>query len=232
VFNKNVADYNFETKAFNWESMRENLEILQNYPELEKLIFLYICKTLRLPENYVSDQGEIELGYFDWFKALRRPSYYLVRTLADIYGKEKGIEIYKQIVPYYIEEIKSKNDRKKPEEPKSVNILDQNERQIKAWCESGLADFAVCIFDDYKLVYRFDSCLTPEALKEFNDPDIAYLSSCYITDHPDWNKGNIIHLRRTQTLHHAPFCDEFYWNNHVHPDAKQPSLDFTEKMGK
>lgn len=24
----------------------------------------------------------------------------------------------------------------------------------------------------------------------------------------------------------------FYWNNHVHPEAEQPSLEFTESMGK
>jgi hypothetical protein len=232
VFNEIVGNYNFDTEAFNWKLIRKDFELLQNFPDLEKLIFLYICKTLKLPSNYASDQGEIELGYIDWFKALRRIPYYLVRTLTETYGKEKGIEIYKQIVPIFLKELKSKNESEKPEDPKSVNILDMNKKQVEAWCEYGMADFALCIFDDYKVVYRFDSCLTHEVLKEFNDPDIAYLSSCYLLDHPEYNKGRTIRIRRVQTLHHAKFCDELYWNNYVHPDTEQPSLEFTKNLGK
>lgn len=71
-----------------------------------------------------------------------------------------------------------------------------------------------------------------EVLKDFNDPDIAYLCSCYLRDSPSNNEGYIVHMRKTQTLHHAKFCDEFYWNNYVHPDAEQPSLEFVENMGK
>jgi len=231
-FHELVGDYSFETNAFNWKLIRENLELLPNFHDLEKLVFLYVCKTIKLPDNYTSDQGEIELNYFDRIKALERTSYYLVKTLADTYGKEKGTEIYKQIVPYLIKKMKSSDKTEKPEDPKSVNILDSNKRSIESWCKSGLADFAFCIFDDYKVIYRFDSCLTPESLKEFNDPDIAYLSSCYIGDVPEWNKGKIIHLRRTQTLHHAKFCDELYWNNYVHPNLKQPPLEFTNNLGK
>jgi len=39
-------------------------------------------------------------------------------------------------------------------------------------------------------------------------------------------------MRRTQTLHHGDFCDDLYWNNVVHPNAEQPSLEFTKKLGK
>ena len=231
-FGEIVGDYSFDADKFNWDEMRENLKLLPNYSELEKLVFLYQCKTIKLPNNYSSDQGEIELRYFDRIKAHERTSYYLVRILADIYGKEKGTEIYKQIVPYIIKDMKSKDKSEKPEDPKTVNIIDSNKRSIKSWCKSGLADFAFHIYDNYKVIYRFDSCLTPEVLKEFNDPDIAYLSSCYIGDVPEWNEGKIIHLRRTQTLHHAPFCDELYWNNYVHPETEQPSLEFIENIGK
>ena len=231
-FGEVVGNYEFNLDAFDWELFRQDLKLLRNFPELEKLIFLFACKTLELPENYVNEQGEIESPYFDQRKTGERISYYMVRTLADTYGKEEGTEIYKQIVPKLIKEWKSKMTSEQPEDPKSVTIIDSNKRSINAWCESGLADFTSCRIDDYKVVYRFDSCLTPEALKDFNDPDIAYLCTCYLADVPEFNEGRTIHLRRTQTLHHAPFCDEFYWNNYVHPDAEQPSLDFVEKMGK
>ena len=231
-FREVVDVYEFNASAFDWDLFRQDLKLLQNFPELEKLIVLFACKTLELPEDYVNKQGEIESPYFDQRKTGERISYFMVRTLVDTYGKEEGTGIYKQIVPRLIKAWRSKMSSEQPEDPKSVKIIDSNKKSIKAWCESGLADFTSCRIDDYKVVYRFDSCLTPEALKEFNDPDIAYLSTCYIADVPEFNEGRIIHLRRTQTLHHAKFCDEFYWNNHVNPDAEQPSLDFVEKMGK
>ncbi len=231
-FSEIVGNYEFNINAFNWDSIREDLTVLPIFPDFEKLVFLYACKTINLPENYLNNQGEIEVPYFDLRKAGERISYYLVRTLVDTYGKEDGTEIYKQIAPNLIREYRSKVQSEKPEDPKSVTILDSNKKSIESWCRVGLADFASCIIDDYKVVYRFDSCLTPEALKEFNDPDIAYLSSCYLADIPEFNKGRTIHLRRTQTLHHAKFCDEFYWNNDVYPDAEQPALDFTENIGK
>ncbi len=231
-FSEVIGNYDFNIDAFNWDLIREDLTILPNFPDFEKLVFLFVCKTLDLPEDYVNEQGEIESLYFNLRKAAERTSYYLVRTLVDIYGKEEGTEIYKQIAPMIIREYRSKDETEKPEDPKTVTILDSNKKSIEAWCKVGLADLTSCIIDDYKVVYRFDSCLTPEALKEFNDPDIAYLSSCYLADIPEFNEGRIIHLRRTQTLHHAKFCDEFYWNNYVYPDAEQPYLEFAEKMGK
>ncbi|NPE08965.1 MAG: hypothetical protein GNW80_11845 [Asgard group archaeon] len=71
-----------------------------------------------------------------------------------------------------------------------------------------------------------------EALKHHNDPDIAYIASCYIGDIAEWNEGEYIHLRRTQTLHHAVFCDELYWDTRVHDNPVQPSLEFTKNIGK
>ncbi len=227
-----IGDYNFDSGAFNWNQIREELELLPSFPELEKSVFYYTCKTINLPHSYKSEQGEIELTYFDRIKAGERIAYYLVRILADIYGKEEGTKIYKQIVPYLVKERKSQDTEEKPSDPKTVTILDSNKRSIESWCKIGLADFSFCIFDDHKIVYRFDSCLTPEALKDFNDPDIAYLASCYIGDVPEFNEGRTIHLRRTQTLHHNKFCDELYWNNFVHPNTEHPSIEFIENMGK
>ncbi len=231
-FSEAVGEYDFDPKVFDWEQIREDLLVVHNFPELEKSVFLYICKTLQLPEDYTTNQGEVELLFYARIKAGEAVSYYLVRTFIDIYGKEEGTKIYKQIVPHLIREMKERENSEEPENPETLTIHDLRKRNIESWCNCGLADFSYHIFDDYKIVYRFDKCLVPEVLKEFNDPNIAYLASCYMGDHPEMNKDKVIHMRRTQTLQHSEFCDEFYWNNLVHPDAEQPSLEFVEKMGK
>ncbi|NPD88612.1 MAG: hypothetical protein HGN29_07800 [Asgard group archaeon] len=227
-----VGDYEFDESAFDWEFLREGNEVLSDFPDFEKTVFLWICKTLKIPDTYHSEKGAIELVYFDEIKSKARLPYYRVKTFAEMYGKEEGIEIYKQVVQEVIKALKSKYMPPKPPNPESITILASNKGSIESWRRIGLVDFTYCIFDDFKIIYRFDNCLTPEALKDFNDPDIAYLATCYIGDAPEWNKDKIIHMRRTQTLHHAKFCDEFYWNNYVHPDAEQPSLEFTRNMGK
>ncbi len=82
------------------------------------------------------------------------------------------------------------------------------------------------------VLYRFDNCLTHEALRDLNDPDIAYLASCYVGDAEEFNTGRTRYLRRTQTLHHGDFCDELYWDVDFHTDPEQPSLEFTRMLGK
>ena len=103
---------------------------------------------------------------------------------------------------------------------------------IENWCKIGMADFVCGNIDEHMAIFRFDSCYAHETLKEFNDPDIAYAASCYASDLPVFNKGRIIKLRRTQTLHHGDFCDELYWDSRVHDNPEQPSLEFTKKLGK
>jgi hypothetical protein len=82
------------------------------------------------------------------------------------------------------------------------------------------------------VLFRFDRCLTHEALRDLNDPDIAYLASCYIGDAEEFNPGRTRYVRRTQTLHHGDFCDELYWDVDFHTDPEQPSLEFTRMLGK
>jgi hypothetical protein len=106
-------------------------------------------------------------------------------------------------------------------------MIERSDRAIKRWTETGLGNFTRVIFDNHKILYKFDKCMTPEVLKELNDPEFAYLCSCYVGDAPDFNFGNQF-LRRTQTLHHGSFCDELYWDPRVHDDPEQPPLEFTK----
>jgi hypothetical protein len=149
--------------------------------------------------------------------------YHRVKALAELL--EDGVEVYKEMVSR-----KLIDDREKLDDMRTP--LETMPSAIKSWTEIGLGDFTVAVLDDHRILYRFDSCLVPEALKDFNDPDIAYLCSCYTGDSPEWNIGRRRYMRRTQTLHHAPFCDEFYWDVEAYPDPEQPKIEFTKKLGK
>jgi len=234
AYEKRLSDdiKEFKTKLFDIESINPNLTILNKYPELLKVISNFIYKLLELPEDLSTAEEKIKIRYFNVRKASCRLSYYRVKAIEDVFGKEEATKIYKEIVGHLIKEEKERNPPEIPKNPRKLTRIDSRERILKRYRELGIGDFTLVIYDDFKEFYKFDRCVVHEVLKDLNDPDIAYLSSCYNRDHPSSNEGHTIIMRKTQTLHHSDFCDELYWNNVVHPDTEQPSLEFAKKLGK
>jgi len=96
--------------------------------------------------------------------------------------------------------------------------------------ENNTSDFTLFIFDDYKVLLKVDKCGVHEAVKHLEDQEIAFLSYCWTGFVEDTLNKRSRRRRTTQTLHLSDFCDEFYWDNNVHPDAKQPPLDELMKL--
>ncbi|MFX0150843.1 MAG: hypothetical protein ACFFAJ_08695 [Candidatus Hodarchaeota archaeon] len=225
-----AKDLELDFNQFELDSITNELGILRKQSELQKAIVKFFFHSLALPTAYNPEEGEVTILYSNEFKARNRFSYYRVKTLVELLGKEHGSDLYKKIVPDLIKKMKKDSKLSKTKDPKAITLNDQRKSSIETWCRIGLVDFTVAVFDDYKVLYRFDKCGVHEALKEFADPDIAYLASCYVGDVKEFNEGEVVHLRRTQTLHHGTFCDELYWNNIVYKDTEQPSLAFTESL--
>ncbi len=205
----------------------ESFEFLDKYPELREVtreFFLLHMNPLKKSPN--DDKKFIVFGLNE-SKAFRRISYHRVKSFAELLGKDEGIKLFTKILSRQIEE-----SMKKRPEPDDITVTTRITNAIKSWCSIGMADFAYAVLDEHMTTFRFDSCFAHEALKDFNDPDIAYYASCYGADIPAFNKGRIICIKRSQTLHHADFCDEMYWDSRVHDNPKMPSLDFTKKIGK
>ncbi len=222
----------YNISIFDFKLIEKNLTLLQKYPELEETIINFLCRTLELSEDFDNIKEKYNLLYFNIRKAGRHLSYYRVKAIEDILGKEECIKLYKQIVECLIKEMKEQESINQPADPLTLTRIDSRNFILDHYKKFGVADFTLGIYDDYKEIYRFDRCIVHEVLKEFDDPDIAYLSSCYLRDSPSSNEGYTIQMRKTQTLHHNDFCDELYWNNHVYPDSEQPYLEFTKNMGK
>ncbi|MGY5877150.1 MAG: hypothetical protein RTU30_15470 [Candidatus Thorarchaeota archaeon] len=213
----------------------DRLAFLKEYPELRTLIMQFTCLYLKITEDERLQLDEVEVTSYDYMMALRRLPYHTLKAFTDILGEEETKTLWDSILNKQYEEHRAMAKRFKEEmkkEGKNGPTPDeQRTHQIKGWCDFGIGDFTMGLFDEHKYLYRFDSCLTHEVMKDLNDPDWAYLSSCYVTDHPGFNTVSSRCLRRTQTLHHADFCDELYWYPDVHTDPEQPSLEFTRKLG-
>lgn len=223
-----VGDYQIDSNSLNVDDLVQDLTYVYADSDLQALMLRFIGKSLEIED--FPDQSECEIRYYNQSKASCRLSYHRVKALEDLLGKEEATRLYKEVVTHLILEMKKKSPAELPRDPREVTRIASRKRYIEWSRKTGLGDFTLGIFDDYKEIYRFDRCVVHEVLKDFNDPDIAYLSSCYKHENPEWNKGEIIHLGKTQTLHHGDFCDELYWNNEIHPNTELPSLEFTKNL--
>ena len=221
-----VNGYTIDTKSVNLKKVESNLAHLKFDALLTNLVIRYMAMKLSIPKDTKIPSKIAEFTTLNRAMAMEGMNYYRVKAFEDILGKEEGIKLYTDILKLIVKEMKSKEEINEKDTVKS-----RGERAINWWCKTGVGDFTFILYDENKIIYRFDRCVTHEALKHHNDPDIAYIASCFIGDIDEWNEGEFIHLRRTQTLHHADFCDELYWDTRVHNNPEQPSLEFTRKIG-
>lgn len=231
-----VKDFAMDTGFLDYGEITQDLDHLNPHPELRDAIILYVFNHLDLPKPPQSGSEEIGVRSLNTTKAYERLSYHQAKTIADLLGNEKAVPLWKRVVAKKLEAKKieyEKRQREREEKGETIpSLTEVREGAIKRWTEIGLGDFVACVFDEHSEVFRFDCCITHEALKDLEDPDWAYLASCYIGDAPEYNTFGTKSLRRTQTLHHGDFCDEFYWDNRYHKDPKQPDLEFTRRLGK
>ncbi len=221
-----VRDYRVDSKCFDLDEIRKELTVLQGYSDLEELVLQFTSKYLALPENYQFRQKKYDVQQLNEEKAYSILPYHKLKAIIEVLGKEEGIRVWKQVMFRLVDErLKNSNIKKR-------SRLETKKLVVKRWSETEYVDFTLAVFDEHKVLYRFDRCTVHEAMKHLNDPDIAYLATCYWGEiegfHPNLNSR----MRRTQTLHHGDFCDEFCWDSDIHTDPKQPSLEFTRKLGK
>ena len=101
-----TKDSNYNLSIFNLKEIEKNLTILHNYPEIEETMIKFICKLLNLPEDLATSKEEFNLVYFNIRKAEGSLSYYRVKAIEDLLGKEECTKLYKQIVELLIKEMK------------------------------------------------------------------------------------------------------------------------------
>ena len=229
VIGETVIDINLECVI----ELIQDLDYLKNNSNLLLLLTRYIIFQLEIPSELGNLDREIEVYSFNHARENERLRYYLAKACPDILGREQGIEFWKRIVTLTLRDARVEFESREKERIKSgkneICMIEGSDGAIKWWIETGVGDFTRAILDDHKILYRFDKCITPEVLKDLDDPEFAYLSSCYIGDAPGFNFGRRF-LRRTQTLHTSSFCDELYWDPRVHDEPEQPSLEFTKKL--
>ncbi len=232
AFRKNlldeIQDYQFNIEVFDLESIASELTILNEYKDIPELIIQVICKHMNPSKKYQPKHGKYELLLLDWLKAYLLWRYFRAKSFLDVLGREEGIAFWKKIA-IKLADYGLENSEEGPPVTEVANGWMKYRSETP---DNTLMDFSVVKFDEHRVLVKFDSCGVHEALKYLKDPELTYLSYCYVGDVEDERSTKIRRRRRSQVLHLGEFCDEFFWNNEVHPDAKQPPLGFMRKLGK
>ncbi|NPD90740.1 MAG: hypothetical protein HGN29_18675 [Asgard group archaeon] len=214
---------------YDLEELTKELTFVKKNQRLQKLIVKLIHKYMKPARDDHNEQGEYELLLLEWLKAYLLWRYYRTKSIIDILGREKGIKFWKEEIAVRLADYTLETSEERPP------IKEVAEGWMKAGVknkENSLMNFTVVVFDDYRTLVKFDICGVHEALKYLNDPELTYLSYCFVGDVEDERTTKVRRRRRTHSLHLNGFCDEFFWDNEVYPDAKQPPLDFMRKLGK
>ena len=229
-----VGDFHLGHQPFDEARIFTDLENVVQHSELKNLSLRFIFKHLGLLQNYQDGVEEIEVQTINNIAVYERFTYYCAKSSIDVLGEEEGISLWKTLVKRRVEEDNIEYEKRKRDhiaQGKKIHTCKECVPfNVEFWTEQGLADFVVAVLDEHKVLYRFDRCLVPEVLKDVKNSNLAYLSTCYVGDIPEYNIGKIRGLRRTQTLHHGDFCDELYWDQEFHDNPEQPSLEFTRKL--
>lgn len=196
------------------------LRSLTKHGGLFTLSLRFLLNILEIPVELPSD-GRVEVSLLSTEKADSLIPYFCIKILVEMLGREAGIQLYKGYVDYLAEVSPPR---------KLKDFREARVSWIKGMADSGGFDFAVLDLDENKFLAKFDRCVCHEALKDEDDPELGYLVVCY----PGWWVGQqqdwCVRMRRTQTLFSGDFCDELYWNRHIHDEPEQPSLDLSSRL--
>lgn len=206
-----------------FDKITEDQSLLGSYPLFKDQGLRIIMKYIPLYVGFKLSKENDTIRWIDYCRAKYTLQYHQITALVEILGRESGIEVFKEFVDYWGAEL-AKNS-------KGTHTIEQvRENRVNAWSTGGAMEFGVVDVSEAAFLAKFDRCVSHEAMKHVDDPELAYYVVCYpgarLLEYAHEN----ISMRRTQTLFTADFCDELRWDRHIHPELEQPSLEFSRKL--
>ncbi|MHA2189359.1 MAG: hypothetical protein ACXAEB_02570 [Candidatus Thorarchaeota archaeon] len=217
---RELDGYRIDEGKFDFEKYKDQNPSIEQYPTLFELTLGFVCKNLGLPSNHSFSDEKITVLSVKNIGSVSIPRYHRIKAMTDVLGRENGIQLYKNFVNY--------RSQLPVEEKIKGTTKEFREQAITNWSKAKAMDFAVFVFDENKHVVKFTNCISYDALKHLDDPEVGYLTQCYPTTFMVDRLYETLGQRRSVTLFDHPFCDELYWDKTVHKDPEQPSLEFME----
>jgi len=208
--------------SFKRSHSKLSLKMLTDIPDLTEACTDLCLTLLNVPEGYAWKPQELELLQIDDISARYIPRYFQAKLLTELMVKEEAIKLLKNFFDFSARTYRTVE--------RHENVTSIYEDDVNRGAEREGFIWISALLNEGKFAGRTDVCLLHEALKGFNDPELAYVIGC----HADFvviqkMKENFL-LTRSSTLMDGPFCESCVHDTRVVSKIEHPSREFFEKL--
>lgn len=211
------VDPDMEYPTFDYESQNldEYLELSETSMRVTREMLNY---KMHSEEN---TKNKVIIPFRNYLMSIVPANYMMVASMVDVLGREKAISLYKEFVDYATDEMDTTR--------KFESLEDLHNGYFEG--EKGPNCLISCLPKDGKLVVRVDMCSWQMVLKPYEDPELAYLTSCYYDFHAAEVMNPNFRLTRTKTLMQGDgYCD-FCWHDKRQVESiEHPGEDFWNSL--
>lgn len=206
----------------------DEFEYLKHYKKLAENSLNYFLSLLELSSDIDWENEKIKVKERNYLRSFLIPSYQNIVSLSDTIGKEDAVKIFKIFVTEYtiIRNKETKNKFDTLEELRDEDIRDFVKNGNPGWVRiEGTVE-------NGKLIYRRDTCLWAEAIKDFSDSDFRYLVACYSDFQGSkiyWNKHFILTMKHTIAKGDL-YCSCVVHDTRIDWDLTHPKEEFWESI--
>ncbi|MFX0065919.1 MAG: L-2-amino-thiazoline-4-carboxylic acid hydrolase [Candidatus Hermodarchaeota archaeon] len=200
-----------------------NLNILMETPELLEATIALILTLLDVPKNYNWESQEINLPQINATKAWVVPKYYYAKQLTELIDKKEAHQFLKDYFEFYV------NTYRKASKFEDLNSVHESDIEGVTKNENGA--WRSVVINNGRYVSRVTNCMAHEALKVFNDPELAYIVCCSSDSALIKKINENFVLTRTSTLMNGPYCDFCTHDTRIVDKVEHLSKEFFESLG-
>jgi hypothetical protein len=222
------VDY-FKHQKYDINDSIKEFEYLKKNKQLAINSLNYYLGLLELPldVDWVNEKVKVPLG--NHYRSFLIPNYQNVRILADTIGREEAVRLFKMYVTERAK-IATPEDRRFRFE----TLTDLRKDDFEDYEGEGNPGWVRIegIVKDGKFVYRKDSCLYAEAMKDYPDGEFKFLAACYYDYQGttiQWNKDFILTMEHT-IAEGDPYCSCVVHDTRIDWDLTHPSEEYWDTI--
>jgi hypothetical protein len=203
-------------------SNSSGMKILMDFPDLQKACADFILTTLDVPQEYAWEPQELDLLTENVTRASYHHFYYRAKVLTDLMDKDEAIQLLKEFIDFAME--------KYVQVPRYEDLTSMYEENIRESYENESADWIAVPVSGGRYISRGDRCGPYVVLKEFNDPELAYVVACYGDYGLIKKRNENFVLTRTYTQMNGPYCDTCIHDTRIVDKIEHPPKEVFENL--
>jgi len=221
-FSDKNQKYDIEESLTNYENLRKHKELAINSLN-------YFLGLLEAPKNSDWTKEKVKVPKGNFFRSFLIPRYQNIRILTDTIGREEAVRLYKIYRTEHAKIFTAENRRNRfdtLEELRQDDFDDYERDGNPGWVR------IEGIVEDGKFIYRKDSCLYAEAMKDYPDGEFKFLAACYYDfegTRIQWNENFILTMKHT-IAEGDPYCSCVVHDTRIDWDLTHPKIEFWENI--